>query len=94
MSAAAPGIQVTAIPALIASWTTRQPGSEISGVPPFWEDQLYREKYEIVRFRIGDVEIHGVNPCQRCNVPPRDPDTGELIPRFQEIFSKQRRFDR
>src|SRR5229473_2832726 len=44
-----------------------------------------------VRFRIGEVNFEGSNPCARCPVPPRDPRTGEIIPGFQKIFSDYRR---
>ncbi len=65
---------------------------EIDGVPAFWEDQLFgEEERSAVRFRIGEVNLEGSNPCARCPVPPRDPRTGELIPGFQKIFSDYRR---
>jgi len=63
---------------------------EIDGVPPFWEDRLFADHDHEVRFRIGDVEICGVNPCQRCIVPTRDPHTGEEYPDFQRIFLENR----
>ncbi len=65
---------------------------EIEGVPAFWEDQLFgEEERSSVRFRIGEVNFEGSNPCARCPVPPRDPRTGEIIPGFQKIFSDYRR---
>ena len=65
---------------------------EIDGVPAFWEDQLFgEEERSAVRFRIGEVNFEGSNPCARCPVPPRDPRTGEIIPSFQKIFSDYRR---
>ncbi len=65
---------------------------EIDGVPAFWEDQLFgEEERSAVRFRIGEVNFEGSNPCARCPVPPRDPHTGELIPGFQKRFSDFRR---
>jgi uncharacterized protein len=65
---------------------------EINGVPAFWEDQLFsEEERSAVRFRIGEVNFEGSNPCARCPVPPRDPRTGEIIPGFQKIFSDYRR---
>src|SRR5882757_6744835 len=65
---------------------------EIDGVPAFWEDQLFGEEdRSAVRFRIGEVNFEGSNPCARCPVPPRDPRTGEIIPGFQKIFSDYRR---
>ena len=63
---------------------------EIDGVPPFWEDQLFGEPDAVVPFQIGDVTFHGVNPCQRCVVPPRDPETGEAIPDFSPLFRTKR----
>jgi MOSC domain-containing protein len=65
---------------------------EIDGVPAFWEDQLYgEEERSVVRFRIGEVNFEGSNPCARCAVPPRDPHTGEMIPGFQKRLSDFRR---
>jgi len=65
---------------------------EIDGVPAFWEDQLFgEEQRSSVRFRIGEVNFEGSNPCARCPVPPRDPQTGEIIPTFQKMFSDYRR---
>jgi len=65
---------------------------EIDGVPAFWEDQLFsEEERSSVRFRIGEVNFEGSNPCARCPVPPRDPRTGEIIPGFQKTFSDYRR---
>jgi uncharacterized protein len=61
-------------------------------VPAFWEDQLFGpEERSAVRFRIGEVNFEGSNPCARCPVPPRDPHTGVMIPGFQKIFSDYRR---
>jgi uncharacterized protein YcbX len=65
---------------------------EIDGVLAFWEDQLFgEEERSAVRFRIGEVNFEGSNPCARCPVPPRDPHTGEIIPGFQKMFSDYRR---
>ncbi|MDB5289022.1 MAG: domain protein beta barrel domain protein [Phycisphaerales bacterium] len=63
---------------------------EIGGVPPFWEDRLYGPAGVTRRFRIGSVEFAGVNPCQRCVVPPRDPNSGESYPEFAKIFARKR----
>ena len=65
---------------------------EIDGVPPFWEDQLFSAApNQLVPFRIGEVQFEGSNPCARCPVPPRNPQTGAIIPGFQKIFSDYRR---
>ena len=65
---------------------------EIDGVPPLWEDQLFTaDKNVLVPFRIGEVQFEGSNPCARCPVPPRNPQTGAIIPGFQRVFSDYRR---
>lgn len=65
---------------------------EVDGVPPFWEDQLFSAEKEVfVPFRIGEVQFEGSNPCARCPVPPRNPQTGAIISSFQKIFSDYRR---
>ncbi|WP_252699516.1 MOSC domain-containing protein [Natronosalvus vescus] len=57
---------------------------------PFWEDRLYGPPGETVGFDIGSVTFHGNNPCQRCVVPTRDPDTGEQTAGFRETFIENR----
>jgi uncharacterized protein len=65
---------------------------EIDGPPAFWEDQLYGENENYaVRFRIGEVNFEGSNPCARCAVPPRDTQTGADLVGFQKRFSELRR---
>jgi glycine betaine catabolism B len=64
---------------------------EIDGVPPFWEDQLYGERGTTVRFRIGEAVFDGVNPCQRCVVPARDPATGRDSRDFAKRFVEMRK---
>jgi uncharacterized protein YcbX len=65
---------------------------EINGTPAFWEDQLFGPKNTYaVRFRVGEVEFEGSNPCARCSVPPRDSFTGEDLVGFQKHFSDLRR---
>jgi uncharacterized protein YcbX len=64
---------------------------EIDGVPAFWEDRLFGDDGETVRFQIGDVTLEGVNPCARCAVPSRDSRTGVIHESaFSRIFSKRR----
>jgi uncharacterized protein len=63
---------------------------EIRGVEPFWEDRLLAPGTGAVRFRIGDVEFLGMNPCERCIVPTRDALTSESIPQFAKTFARQR----
>ncbi len=64
---------------------------EISGVPAFWEDRLFTAAEETVHFKIGEVQLMGINPCQRCVVITRDPKTGEAYPNFPKKFVAQRR---
>lgn len=63
---------------------------EIGGVPAFWEDQLFGAADATVPFQIGAVTFWGINPCQRCIVPTRDPQTGEGTANFQKTFIQQR----
>jgi uncharacterized protein YcbX len=63
---------------------------EIGGVEAFWEDRLYGEAGSAVAFRIGATMFEGVNPCQRCVVPSRDPGTGESLSGFQKRFAERR----
>jgi hypothetical protein len=65
---------------------------EIQGVPAFWEDQLFTEDPNgTVRFKIGEVNFEGSNPCARCPVPARDAHTGADLVGFQKRFVEQRR---
>lgn len=61
---------------------------EIGGVPAFWEDRFVGENAPT--FEAGGVEFEGVEPCGRCVVPTRDPDTGEALPEFRERFIERR----
>ena len=61
-------------------------------LPAFWEDQLYGEDERgVVRFRIGEVNFEGSNPCARCPVPARDPQTAADLIGFQKRFTDLRR---
>jgi uncharacterized protein YcbX len=68
-----------------------RPNLVVSGVEAFWEDRLYRDDETAVAFRVGDCELLGSNPCQRCVVPTRDPETGVETPGFRETFVTKRR---
>jgi uncharacterized protein YcbX len=63
---------------------------EIAGVPAFWEDRLFGPAGTLVRFRVGDAVFDGINPCQRCIVPPRNPRTGVLDETFVRRFTELR----
>lgn len=58
---------------------------EFDAPEPFWEDRLYGSD-----FRVGDVTVHAVSPCQRCAVPSRDSLTGTHDPGFQKTFAQLR----
>lgn len=65
---------------------------EIDGAPAFWEDRLFGAANTYApRFRIGEVEFEGSNPCARCSVPPRDSYTAENNVGFQKRFMESRR---
>jgi uncharacterized protein len=60
--------------------------------PAFWEDRLFGPANTYaVRFRIGEVNFEGSNPCARCSVPPRDSRTGANLADFQKRFCDLRR---
>ena len=64
---------------------------ELTGGKPFWEDKLYGAPEELKAFRIGDVNLFGHNPCQRCVVPTRDPLSGYALSGFQKKFMQMRK---
>lgn len=55
---------------------------EITNVDAFWEDQLFNIPGVGVHFKIGEIDFIGIKPCERCNVPPKDPFTGETDKSF------------
>jgi hypothetical protein len=63
---------------------------ELAGDVAFSEDRLFGAPGERKPFHLGEVALLGHNPCQRCVVPTRDPDTGEVVRGFQKIFSQHR----
>lgn len=58
---------------------------------PFCEDALYGAPGELKLFQIGEVKFFGHNPCQRCVVPTRDPDSAQPVPEFQKKFMQMRK---
>jgi uncharacterized protein len=65
---------------------------EVAGTEPFWEDRLYGAQDELLPFHIGSVSFLGHNPCQRCVVPSRDPESGrQFLPGFQKTFMALRK---
>jgi hypothetical protein len=71
-----------------------RPNLVVADVPAFWEDRLYGDRGEVVRFTVGDATLEGVRPCARCVVPSRDPDTGGETEGFRERFVERRRATR
>ncbi len=63
---------------------------EIEGVPAFWEDQLFSEPGSAIVFELGMVKMMGISPRERCSVPTRDPQDGEIFHGFPKIFSRHR----
>jgi uncharacterized protein YcbX len=68
-----------------------RPNVILDDCPAFFEDRLFADHGEGVRVAVGDTELIGVNPCQRCVVPSRNPDTGDEIADFRETFVRKRR---
>lgn len=64
---------------------------ELAGCEAFWEDGLFRSPESPVEFYIGEVKFLGINPCARCVVPSRHPETGEPTAGFQKRFTEKRR---
>jgi uncharacterized protein YcbX len=79
---------------------------EVGGVPAFWEDRFVGERNspdsrtesgnvgeDAPGFVVGDddpVRFEGYEPCSRCVVPSRDPETGDPLDRFRERFVEKR----
>jgi hypothetical protein len=64
---------------------------ELGDCEPFGEDRLFGAPDELKPFRIGMVNFLGHNPCQRCVVPTRDPDSGQAVADFQKQFMEYRK---
>jgi uncharacterized protein YcbX len=64
---------------------------EFSDGEPFCEDRLFGAPGELKPFQIGAVKFFGHNPCQRCVVPTRDPDSGHAVADFQKKFMELRK---
>ncbi len=99
-SAAGPTVVSTATLQTVAEWfplldldNVRQrfrANLELAGVEPFWEDRLVGSPERPVRFRVGGCVLAGVNCCQRCAVPSRDPHSGHALPGFAAHFARRR----
>ena len=64
---------------------------ELTNCEPFGEDRLFGKPGELRPFLVGDVQFLGHNPCQRCVVPTRDPDSADPVAGFQKVFMARRR---
>ncbi len=64
---------------------------ELRATDAFEEDRLFGGPEERIGFCLGDIAFLGHNPCQRCAVPSRDLDTGEVLPGFQKRFMEFRK---
>jgi MOSC domain-containing protein len=74
------------------SHSAEKAASSNGHLPAFWEDRLYGEdERSVVRFRIGEVNFEGSNPCARCPVPARDPQSAADLVGFQKRFTDLRR---
>ena len=56
----------------------------------FSEDRLVAVEGGAVPFQVGAATLYGTNPCQRCVVPTRSPETGESWTGFQRAFAQHR----
>ena len=71
---------------------------EIADLEPFEEDLLFGPPGRPRRFRIGDVEFLGTNPCARCVVPTLDSFDGSAkgsltAKRFAQLRARHYRQD-
>ena len=64
---------------------------ELLATEPFGEDRLFGAPETLRPFQIGSVNCLGHNPCQRCVVPTRDPDSGRGVTDFQKKFMERRK---
>jgi len=64
---------------------------EMRDTEPFGEDRLFGAPGSLRPFQVGPVNFLGHNPCQRCVVPTRDPDSGRGVTDFQKKFMEQRK---
>ncbi|ELZ93020.1 hypothetical protein C440_11991 [Haloferax mucosum ATCC BAA-1512] len=99
--ASGPTVISTATIETVASWfdgidtdemrRRLRPNLELDAPDAFWEDHLFDQRETTVEFSFETTAFEGVNPCQRCVVPTRNPDTGEETPGFRETFVTKRR---
>lgn len=64
---------------------------EISGTAAYREEELFGDPENGIRFKLGEVEMVGVEPRARCNVPPRNPFTGTPDAGFVKLMVESRK---
>ena len=99
---AAPGPTVVSTASLsaVGSWFGGMPldevrrrfraNLEIDAPEPFWEDRFGADGGAGPRFAVGPVIFRGATICQRCPVPTRDSQTGEVWAGFARHFAERR----
>jgi uncharacterized protein YcbX len=99
---AGPSVISTATVEAVASWfddvtvdgarRRLRANVEVGGVPAFWEDRFVGP--DAPGFVVGEgeatVRFEGDEPCARCVVPSRDPETGDPLPEFRRRFVERR----
>lgn len=96
-AAPGPSIISTETIAEVASWFPRvcvnemrhrlRANIEIGDVPAFWEDKLFPEADEVVRFKIGTVILEGINPGPPCLLSMRNYAAKEAYLNFQKVLT-------
>ena len=96
-AAPGPSIISTETIAEVASWFPRvcvnemrhrlRANIEIGDVPAFWEDKLFPEADEVVRFKIGTVIFEGINPGQPCILSTQNYAAKEAYSNFQNVLT-------
>lgn len=63
---------------------------ELADTPAFWEDQVFRHNETPTSVCVGEVLINATNPCARCSVPTKSPETGQTYDGFFDTFVANR----
>ena len=72
------------------AWRRFRTNLEVGGTAPFWEDRLVTGSDSGGHFAIGETHWRGYSICQRCAVPTRGSETGEVVPHFAHTFASLR----
>lgn len=64
---------------------------EVSGFSAYREEELFGDPGYGIRFQLGEVEMIGISPRARCNVPPRNPLTGIPDAGFVKLMVESRK---